>query len=69
MVSHACMFGIELIRKLRTYADGGCLFKACYTYENINLNILNNIPLFGVNAFDASQNVFNIHALPSNPCL
>lgn len=41
----------------------------CYTYEKINLNILNNIPLFGVSALDASQNVFKIHALPSNPCL
>lgn len=47
----------------------GCLFKPNNTYEKINLNILNNMPLFGVRAFDASQNVFKIHALPSNPCL
>lgn len=40
-----------------------------YTYEKINLNILNNMPLFGVRAFDASQNVFKMHALPSKPCL
>lgn len=39
------------------------------TYENTSLNSLNIMPLFGVNALDASQNALNMHALPSYPCL
>lgn len=40
-----------------------------YTHENIILNNLKMIPLLGVSARDASQNVLRIHALPSKPCL
>lgn len=39
------------------------------TYENISLNSLKNMPDLGVNACEASQNVFKMHARPSNPCL
>lgn len=72
MVSYACMFGKVSIKQ--TVIEGmllmaGVMILTFNTYEKINLNILNNIPLFGVRALDASQNVFKMHALPSNPCL